>query len=100
MLEVSGGFILKCDRCGAEEEYVAEVLNLARTAILEEKPLGAYVEYDFRAGFRCRCGKEHSILLRAYEYPRDLYLEGSESMVTQGCTCLESPDIEDQRTFG
>ncbi len=99
MLEISGGFVLKCDDCGTEKEYGAEALSPAEITMLEEKPLGAFIEYNFHAELRCRCGREHSVLLKACEYPRDLYLEGSERMVTGGCTCLESPDIDDGRLF-
>ena len=99
MLEVSGGFVLKCDRCGMEREYGAETLSPAKVTVLEDKPLGAYIEYAFEASLKCRCGQEQSVRFLAAEYPKGLHLEGSEHICARGCFCLESPDIDDGIVF-
>ena len=99
MLEVSGGFVLKCDNCGMEKEYGAETMSLTKVAVLEVRPLGLLMEYSFHAEFRCRCGQDHRVLLRALEYPESFQIEGSERTETEGCTCLEPPDVDSEASF-
>ena len=99
MLEISGGFVLKCDNCGTKEEYGAEVLSPAKINMRQDKPLGAYIEYAFEAELVCRCGQEQSIRFLAAEYPEGLHLEGSDGSLAEGCRILEEPDIDDQRVF-
>ena len=99
MLEVSGGFILKCDRCGTQKEYGAEALSPAKIAVLEERSLGFLMEYSFQAELRCRCGREQRVLFRGLEYPESIQIEGSERTETEGCTCLEPPDMDSELPF-
>ena len=99
MLEVSGGFVLKCSNCGTQKEYGAEILSPAKIIILEEKPLGLLLEYSFRARLKCSCGQEQSVLFRSLEYPESLHIEGSERMEAEGCICLEPPDVDGESIF-
>ena len=97
MLEVSGGFILKCDRCGSEKEYGAEVLEPKGAVVLEEKPLGLFIRYGFEASLHCECGQSMRALFSGYEYPEGLHLKDESE--SRGCSILEPPDIDDETIF-
>ena len=97
MLSVSGGFILKCDRCGETREFGAEELVPTGSAVLENRPLGEYVEYGFRGSFACPCGNEMSAIFKGYEYPAGLHL--SDESESRGCAVIEPPDIDDETVF-
>ena len=97
MLTVSGGFVVKCDGCGSEIEYDAEILDTGMR--IEKRPLGDYIEHDFHADLKCHCGRKQSIHFIAAEYPDGIMLEESERCKADGCVCIRPPDMDDGRVF-